>query len=223
MSENYGHRKRLRSRFLKVGFSGFLDYEVIELLLTIGVPRKDCKPIAKELINKFGNVNGVINASDFDLKQIKGLGDTNIIGIKLAREILIYSNTEKLRTAHPDAISIYDLADLAVKEIGYSSKEVFKIYCLDTKGFITSSTVSIGSLNSSIVHPRELFKLAIENNASSIVVAHNHPSGDTSPSDEDIYTTRVIIEAGKILGIELDDHIIVSKNGYRKLSESGYF
>ncbi len=222
MSEHAGHRKRLRTKFLVNGFAGFLDYEVIELLLTIGIPRKDCKPMAKHLVKKFRNVQGVINASDNDLKQTKGIGDSGIIGIKLAREISLYTSKEQLELNSHEKINVGDIANLAIKEIGYSSKEVFKVYCLNTKGIVTSNTVSVGVLDASVVHPREIFKIAIENNAASIVIAHNHPSGDIAPSSEDIYTTRMIAESGKILGIELDDHIIVSKAGYHCLSESGY-
>lgn len=222
MNENDGHRKRLRTKFLNNGFNGFLDYEIVELLLTFGIPRKDCKSLAKTLIAKYKSVNGVINALDNDLKQIKGLGDTSIIGIKLAREISIYTAKEQLESATKNSIYIDDIAKLAIKEIGHSRKEIFKVYCLNTKGFVTSSDVSIGVLNASLVHPREVFKLAIENTAASIVIAHNHPSGDTTPSDEDIFITRKIAESGKILGIELDDHIIVSSSDYRSLSRDGY-
>lgn len=222
MSENNGHRKRLRTKFLTNGFAGFLDYEIIELLLTFGIPRKDCKPIAKELISRFKTVNGVILASEKDLIQIKGLGESSIIGIKLARELIIYTGKERLVKEKSDLIDIHDVAQQAIKEIGYLNKEHFKVFCINTKGFVISDTVTIGTLNASIIHPRELFKIAIENNAYSIVITHNHPSGDTTPSDEDIYTTRKIAEAGKILGIKLDDHIIVSKTGFRSLAEMGY-
>lgn len=221
MSSNEGHRKRLRTKFLGNGFAGFLDYEVVELLLTIGIPRKDCKPIAKELIKRFKTVSGVVNADESDLKKIKGLGDSSIFGIKLVREFNIHTSREDLVSKSND-ISVDDVAQLAVKEIGHSRNEVFKVYCLNTKGLVISGIVSVGVLDASVVHPRELFKLAIENNAASVVVAHNHPSGDISPSQEDISTTRRLVEAGKILGIELDDHIIVSSSGYLKLSEAGY-
>ncbi|MCA9313006.1 DNA repair protein RadC [Candidatus Saccharibacteria bacterium] len=222
MNEHEGHRKRLRTKLLNSGLSGFLDYEIIELLLTIGIPRKDCKPLAKELIKKFKTVNGVIHADDNDLKQFKGIGETSIFAIKLMREMMIYAQNESLSGLAGDNISVRDVADLAIKEIGFLKKEVFKVYCISTKGFVISSVVSIGAIDASIVHPRELFKIAIENSASSIVVVHNHPSGDITPSDDDILTTRRLAEAGKILSISLDDHIIVSSTGYTSMEKEGY-
>lgn len=222
MGDHEGHRKRLRTKFLAAGFSGFLDYEVIELLLTLGIPRKDCKPIAKELIKKYRTVNNIINAREGELRQIKGLGEVSVFGIKLAKEIIIYSKKENLLSSEGLEINFSDIADLAIKEIGYSSQEVFKVYCLNAKGRVGSGVVSVGVLDSSIIHPRELFKIAIENNAASVIVAHNHPSGDLHPSEDDIYTTRKLAEAGKILGIKLDDHIIVSNQGYISLAEQGY-
>ncbi len=217
-----GHRKRLRTRFLQNGLNGFLDYEIIELLLTIGIPRKDCKPLAKQLITKFKSVSGVINAPDSELKKFKGLGDTSIIGIKLAREIGIYVDSEKITNNKTDRLDINQIAQWLIKEIGHNKKETFKVICLDTKGNVTSDIVSVGTLNSSIVHPREVFKSAIDSNAAGIVVAHNHPSGNTDPSDDDILTTRKLVEAGKIVGIDVVDHLIVSNTGYNSLKNKGY-
>jgi DNA repair protein RadC len=222
MNDSDGHRKRLRAKFLSNGFDGFLDYEIIELLLTLGIPRKDCKPIAKQLISKYKTVNGVIHASEADLKRTKGLGDTSIIGLKLAHEIMVYAGKENLLKETSGGINIKEIANQAINEIGHSAKEIFKVYCINTRGSVISETVSIGTLDTSLVHPRELFKSAIENNAASIVIAHNHPGNDTTPSEEDVYATLKIAESGKILGINLDDHIIVSISGYTSLAERGY-
>lgn len=217
-----GHRKRLRSKFVSSGFVGFHDYEIIELLLTLGVPRKDCKLLAKELIKKYGSVSGIIYAGDQELKSIKGLGESSIFGIKLAREISLYMGNEELLSVSNNTSFIEVLAQQLVKEIGYDKKESFKVVCLNTKGGVVSEVVSVGSLNASVVHPREVFKVAIENSSASIVVAHNHPSGDTNPSEDDILTTRRIVESGKIIGIDVVDHIIVSRTGYTSLSKMGF-
>ncbi len=222
MADYDGHRKRLREKFLNNGFAGFLDYEIIELLLTIGVPRKDCKPIAKVLITKYKTASGVINASDIDLVKTRGLGQSNIFGIKLARELGLLSGKNDLDSARTGFIDIEKAANLLMKEIGYEKKEIFKVICINTKGAVISDTVSIGTLDMSIVEPREVFKIALDNNAAGIVIAHNHPSGDTAPSEDDIYTTRKLAESGKILGIDVLDHLIVSNSEYTKLSEKGY-
>lgn len=217
-----GHRKRLRTKFLKSGLAGFNDYEIIELLLTLGIPRKDCKSIAKELIRKYKSVSGVINADDSELIKIPGLGQASIIGLKLAREIGIYIGQESLASNKHGIIDVEIIGKQLIREIGSSKKEVFKIICLDTKDGVISETISIGSLNSSVVQPREVFKVAIENNSTSIIIAHNHPSGDTTPSDDDIYTTRKIVEAGKVIDIDVRDHIIVSSATYVSLNQLGY-
>ncbi len=221
-SSSDGHRKRLRKRFITSGFSGFLDYEIIELLLTLGIPRKDCKSIAKELIGKYKTVNAVVSANEAELMRQKGLGQSSIFGIKLARELDLYLNTQGINEKKQIELDVDSVTRILSKEIGYSKNEIFKVVCLDIRGRIVSDTVSQGVLDMSVVHPREVFRIAIDNNASSIIVAHNHPSGDTTPSESDIYTTRRLVESGKILDIEVLDHIIVSKSGYSSLSELGY-
>ncbi len=216
-----GHRKRLRQRFLKSGLAGFHDYEIVELLLTFGIPRKDCKPMAKELIRKYKTVSGVVNANDEDLVETPGLGFASIIGIKLAKEIIIHVGQEELSTKKHESIDIKVVARQLISEIGSDKKESFKVVCLNTKGAIIGETVSVGSLNASVVHPREVFKVAIKNSAASVIIAHNHPSGDSTPSDDDILTTRRIVEAGKTLGIDVVDHLIVTDKGYNSLSSAG--
>lgn len=217
-----GHRSRLRQRFINNGFDGFLDYEVIELLLTFGIPRKDCKSIAKELIDKYKTVGSIINSDQSELIKAKGLGAASIIGIKVAKEIGLYVSKEGIENESSDSFQIDKIAQHLIKEIGHRKKELVKVMCIDTKGYIINETVSIGSLNSSIVHPREVFKTAITNNASSILIAHNHPSGHMEPSESDILTTRRIVEAGRVIGIEVEDHLIVSSRDYKSLRKLGY-
>lgn len=222
MNDTSGHRKRLREKFIANGFSGFLDYEIIELLLTLGVPRKNCKPMAKELISRFKSTNDVINARDIDLIKTKGLGQASIFGLKLAREIGFLSSKNDLVRENTGYIDIDKAANMLMKEIGYQKREIFKIICVNTKGTIISDIISVGALNMSIAQPREVFRVALDNNAAGIVVAHNHPSGDTSPSEDDIYVTRKLVESGKILDVDLIDHLIVSNTDYRSLAKEGY-
>ena len=209
-----GHRKRLRERFLKGGLDGFLDYEIIELLLTLGTPRKDCKQQAKQLIKKFKGLNGVLEASKEELRQIKGIGPSNILGIKVFQELLKISLKEKI----PKKITLgspKEVVDYLREKIGKEKKEYFLILSLDARSnLINIKTISIGSLDANIVHPREVFKKAIECSAASVILVHNHPSGDPEPSEDDLEITKRLTEAGKLLGITVLDHIIITKNGF---------
>lgn len=216
-----GHRQRLREKFLQGGLDGFLDYEVIELLLTLGTPRKDCKQPAKEAVMKFKGLTGVLDATLEELQQVSGIGPSNAFGIKLFQAVSKRYSKEKLSPQillnSPQLIFEY------LKErIGKEKKEHFTILCLDTRNNLIIDDVSVGILNASLVHPREVFKKAILSNSSHVVVAHNHPSGDPTPSEEDLVTTRRLVESGEILGIAVVDHIIVSHNSFVSLREKGF-
>lgn len=216
---NAGHRKRLRERFLKSGLKGFHDYEVIELLLTLGTPRKDCKQQAKEIIKEFGGLKEALDASLEELQKIKGVGPSNAFGIKLFQALSERYSEESLRE-EVDLSSSKAVASYLQKSIGREKKEYFVMLALNTRNkLIKASSISIGSLSSSIVHPREIFKEAIQVSAAHIVIGHNHPSGDPDPSPEDIALTRRLQEAARIVGIELIDHIVVTPTKYASLKE----
>jgi DNA repair protein RadC len=216
-----GHRKRLRERFLQSGLDGFLDYEIIELLLTLGTPRKDCKQSAKEAVAKFKGLAGVLDSTLEELQQVKGVGPSNAFGIKLFQAISGRYSKEKITPTvllnSPQLIFEY-----LKEKIGKEKKEHFTIICLDTRNNLIVDEVSIGTLNASLVHPREVFRRAILNNSSHVIIAHNHPSGDPSPSEDDIITTRRLAESGKILGIAVADHMIVTQNKFVSLREQGF-
>ncbi len=215
-----GHRKRLRERFLQSGLDGFLDYEIIELLLTLGTPRKDCKQPAKEAINKFKGLTSVLDASIDELQQINGIGPSNAFGIKLFQAISERYSKEKIEPKQ-----LFDSPKIVFEylreKIGREKKEHFAVLCFDTRNNLIVNEVSIGTLNASLVHPREVFNQAILNHSSHVIVTHNHPSGDSSPSEEDIRTTKRLVEAGKILGISVVDHIIITRDSYCSLKEEG--
>ncbi len=215
-----GHRQRLRERFLKSGLDGFLDYEVVELLLTLGTPRRDCKQQAKDLVKKFKNLVSVLDAKNEDLQQIKGIGPSNILGIKLFQSLSERYSKEKLETKTL-LNSPKEIFDFLKEKIGKEKKECFMSLYFDTKNNLIIDEISVGILNASLIHPREVFNKAILNNASHIVIAHNHPSGDPTPSQDDITTTKRLIEAGKIIGISIVDHIIVSRDNYYSFREKG--
>jgi DNA repair protein RadC len=215
-----GHRKRLRTRFLQSGLDGFLDYEIVELLLTLGTPRRDCKQMAKQVIKKFGGLRGALEATIEDLHQIKGIGPENAFGLKLFQAISERYAKEKIPSKilldSPKAV-----ADYLREKIGRKKKEHFLVLCLDARNnLIKISNISIGSLNASIVHPREVFKEAIQSSAAQIIIAHNHPSENPEASPEDVALTRRLGEAAKIFSIDLIDHIIVTKDKFSSLKES---
>lgn len=211
-----GHRKRLRNRFLQSGLDGFLDYETIELLLTLGTPRKDCKQIAKNAIKEFRGLRGVLDATLDDLQKIKGIGISNALGIKLFQEISELYSKIKI----PSKISLNnpkEVADYLKEKIGREKKEHFVALLLDSHSCLISiNNISVGTLNSTLVHPREVFEPAIRQLAAKIILAHNHPSGDVKPSLEDIEVTNQMVEAGKIMGIEVLDHLIIG-DGFKSL------
>jgi len=206
-----GHRKRLRDRFLQGGLDGFLDYEIIELLLTLGTPRKDCKQIAKEAIKMFGGLRNVLDASLDELQQIKGIGLSSTFGIKLFQAISERYAKEKI----PEKIlliSPQEVANYLRERLGKEKKEHFLILSLDSRNnLIRENIVSVGILNANLVHPREVFKEAINARAASIIIAHNHPSGNPEPSEDDLEITKRLQEAGKIIGIDVLDHIIITR------------
>ena len=212
MPKTAGHRKRLRNRFLQGGLDGFLDYEIIELLLTLGTPRRDCKQIAKEAVRKFKGLRGVLDVSPEELQQVRGIGPMNVFGLKLFQAISERYAKEKI----PKKISLTSpklVADYFREKLGREKKEHFAILLLDSRdNLIKISDISVGTLNANLVHPREIFKEALEHNAASVILVHNHPSGDPEPSEDDLDITKRIIEAGKIMGIDILDHIIITKN-----------
>lgn len=205
-----GHRKRLRERFLQSGLNGFHDYEIIELLLTLGTPLRDCKPMAKDAIVELKGLRGVLDASIEDLQKIKGIGPSNAFGIKLFQAVAERLAKEQLPNKL-DLRSLNAVVEYLQKWIGREKKEHFIALYLDSQDcLIENRIISIGTLNSALVHPREVFEPAVALRSASIIVAHNHPSGSVEPSSEDREITKRLVETGRIVGITLRDHVIVS-------------
>lgn len=214
-----GHRGRLRQRFLQSGLDAFLDYEIVELLLTLGTPRRDCKSIAKKAIKKFKGLRGVLDAPPEDLQEIDGIGSSNIFGLKLFQAM-----SERYAREHVSERIVLDspkaVFDYLQSSIGRETKENFVMLSLDSRGqLIKINKISVGTLNASLVHPREVFQTAIKNLAAQIIIAHNHSSSNPQPSPEDIALTRRLEEASRIVGIELVDHIIVTADKYVSMKE----
>lgn len=218
-----GHRERLRKRYIKSGLEGFNDYEVLELLLTYSIARKDVKPIAKELIEKFGTIDELAKSDIKSLLEVDGIGEGSAVFLKLIGDIALTLYREKIEDK--DILTIKSknsLLSYLRGEIGYSPREEFKILFLDTSNkLISSETLFSGTIDKSAIYPREIVERVIKNRAKSVIFAHNHPSGSISPSKKDIELTQYMYDSLKLLEIRLLDHIIVTKNSYFSFLEEG--
>jgi len=217
-----GHRQRLRDRFLNAGLEGFQDYEVIELLLTLGTPRKDCKDMAKAALSRFKTLQGVMEASSHELCEVEGVGLKNSFGLKLIKAVSDRYLEKKLINKSPVNNS-KELFDYLYHSIRDKTREHFKIIFLDAKNrVITTETHSKGTLNASSVYPREVVDSALRHKAAALIFAHNHPSGDPKPSPEDIAITRQLVFSGKVMGITIHEHIIIGDNCYYSFADQGH-
>ncbi len=215
--------ERPRERLQKFGPEALSAQELLALVIGRGIPKKSVINIAQELLGRFGNVKAISQATIEELSQIKGIGLAKAAQIKASFEL---GRREDLE---PE-LKNFDIKDpeAVVKAIRASikdkAKEHFKLILLNPRNKIIGiSTISVGTLNASLVHPREVFKDAIVHSAASVVLAHNHPSGDPEPSEDDLTITKRLTESGKILGIEVLDHIVVVKNGFFSFKEKGLF
>ena len=223
-----GHRERVRKKFLENGFNGLEDYEVLELLLFYVIPRKDTKAIAKELIKRFKTLANVLKADTLELKTINGLGDVAITFLKMIGDLpaRIYKDELKnQKLIKDDKNKITDkevLLSFLRNKIGYEDVEKFYvIYLSSSNEVIAFEESSSGTLDRSSIYPREIYKRVIMENAKSIIIAHNHPSGNTCPSKCDIDITNEIAKGLKNFGALLLEHIIITRDSYFSFLEEG--
>jgi len=223
-----GHRERVRKKFLENGFNGLEDYEVLELLLFYVIPRKDTKAIAKELIKKFKTLANVLKADTLELKTINGLGDVAITFLKMIGALPEKIYEDKLKNQKlikDDKNKITDkevLLSFLRNKIGYEDVEKFYvIYLSSSNEVIAFEESSSGTLDRSSIYPREIYKRVIMENAKSIIIAHNHPSGNTCPSKCDIDITNEIAKGLKNFGALLLEHIIITRDSYFSFLEEG--
>lgn len=216
-----GHRQRLRERFINSGLDGFQDYEVIELLLTLGTPRKDCKEMAKAALARFKTLQGVMEASSQELCEVDGIGPKNSFGLKLIKAASDRYLEKKLINKNVVNNS-KELYDFLYHNIRDKTREYFKIIFLDSKNrVISTETHSRGTLTASSVYPREVVDSALRHKAAALIFAHNHPSGDPKPSPEDVAITRQLVFSGKVMGITVHEHIIIGDNCYYSFADHG--
>ncbi|MDA8586188.1 DNA repair protein RadC [Rhodobacteraceae bacterium] len=216
------HRKRLRDRFVNGGTDAVADYELLELVLFRAIPRQDVKPIAHRLIKAFGDFSGAVSAPRERLAAINGVGDAIVTELKVVEAAA--HRLARSKVIHRQAISGWDaLVDYCRTTMAHRETEQFRILFLDRKNvLIADEEQARGTVDHVPVYPREVVKRALELNASAIILVHNHPSGDPTPSDADITVTRLIEDAARALSITLHDHLIIGSADEFSFRSSGY-
>lgn len=212
-----GHRERLRVRFRDAGSEALSDYEMLELVLFRALPRRDVKPLAKQLIARFGSFGEAVGAPVKLLAEVKGLGDSAITDLKIVHAAArrLARGAAKKRTVLSSWTAVLDYCRT---EMAYADKEQLRILFLDKRNqLIADELQQTGTVDHTPVYPREVVKRALELSATAIILVHNHPSGDPTPSRADIQMTQTIAEVAKPLGISVHDHIIVGKEGHASL------
>ncbi len=219
--KNEGHRQRLREKFLKSGLDGFHDYEIIELLLTFSTPRKDCKQSAKDTLKKFGSLKAVLEADPKELIKIKGIGDNNIFGLKIAQAVSRRYLAD--RVINKDFIRSSDeVLEYLKHNLRDKNREVFLVIYLNGRNQIMKMEVVFeGTLSTSVVYPREVIKRALDNDAAALVFVHNHPSGNPNPSQDDLTITKKLKEAAQAIDISVHDHLIIAGDELYSFADHG--
>jgi len=221
LNDGSGHRARLRDKFLKHGLNAFLDYEIVELLLALGNPRRDCKQQAKAALKKFKTLSNVLAAPAEDLQEVSGIGPRNVFGIRLVHEVARRSLKERMMS-RPVCHSSREVFDYLYHALRDAKTERFKVLFLDAKNrIIEEQTFSEGTVDSSAVYPREIIRAALRHHASSLIFVHNHPSGDPAPSASDREITQELVFAVLTMQIKVLDHIIIGSNRYFSFADQG--
>jgi DNA repair protein RadC len=212
-----GHRQRLRERFSNGGADAVPDYELLEMILFRAFPRIDTKPIAKRLLARFGSFAEVVSAPPERLKEVEGVGSRAVEELKLIKTAAERLTKGQIQ-ARPAMSSWSGVLDYLRLAQGFEAREAFRILFLDKKNHLIADEVQgRGTVDHTPVYVREVVKRALELSATAIILVHNHPSGDTTPSRADIEVTKQIIDAAKPLGVTVHDHIIVGRNGHASL------
>ncbi len=214
------HRSRLRERFQKAGAEGMHDYELLELLLTFSIPRRDVKPVAKKLISTFGSLSGVLDAEQKELEKLNGVGSMSASLIHLVKEL--YSGYLAENMKKEDVLSSPEaVIDFSRIKLSGLSNEAFMVIYINVKNeVIDYALLQQGTLDNVAVYPRQVVETALSHHASGVILVHNHPSGNPMPSKEDKILTKEIATAAFALDIRVLDHLIVGKEGYFSFMEN---
>ena len=217
----HGHRERLRNRFREAGAEALADYELVELLLFRAIPRRDVKPLAKAVIARFGSFAEAISAPPERLAEIDGMSLNAATELKIVEAAAQRLAKGKIKRRTPMG-SWGEVVDYCRAAMAFSDKEEFRILFLDKKnGLIADEVQGVGTVDHTPVYPREVVKRALELSASAVILVHNHPSGDPTPSQQDVKLTLDIIGMAKPLGVMIHDHIIVARQGHASLKGLG--
>lgn len=217
-----GHRERLRKRFEQTGFDGFHDYEVLELLLSFVIPREDTKPTAKELLSKYKTLPNVLSAEISDLRMVKGIKQRSAQFLKIISETIRFYFETKAKNQEIQFLKLEELVQYLRATIGNYKNEVFKILYLNSKNeFIYTEDFGEGTVTEAIAFPRKIVEGALKHNATTVIIAHNHPGGLAEPSENDNSITQQIQNALKTVNITLQEHIIISDNGFYSYRKNG--
>lgn len=215
---NSGHRTRLRRRFLDRGLGALQDYEILELLLTYAIPRRDVKPLAKAMINRFGSFAGVMDATEYDLKKVSGIGENAAGLILLMKASGAFYLEQRLRRQtlldSPDVC-----ADFARMKLGAGGKEMLLVMLLNQQRQLLHYFCMPGTVNAAHIYPREILEMCMVHRATAVMLAHNHPSGVCTPSDRDLQLTQLLLTLLPAAGIELVDHLLVSPFSWVSMRE----
>ncbi len=216
-----GHRERLRKRFINTGIDSLHDYEMVELLLTFVIPRRDVKPLAKELLLRFRSLSGILDASVGDLQSVPGVGENTAAMLHFIRPLCGAYLAEKMLDV--DVItSPQSVRDYARMSMAGLPEEAFMVIYLNIKNHVVEHEIIIrGTVDQSAVYPRNIVKNTLRHNASGLVLVHNHPSGICDPSQDDIRLTDAIKAAANTINVKVIDHIIVGRGGYFSFVENG--
>ena len=221
ISSPQGHYSRLRQRFLSTGIDGFLDYEVVELLLKLADNRRDQKITAKLLLNTFKSLRGVLEASPEQLKKIKGIGDANIFGLKLVQSVARRYLKEQI-IGENYIQSSENVLDYLRHNLRDRGREVFLVVLLNGRNQVLDIVELFeGTLTTSAVYPREVIKLILEKDAAAVIFVHNHPSGNPNPSKDDQNLTKKLKASCSTIDVQLHDHLIIAGNDYTSMADKG--
>lgn len=219
-SDGAGHRARLRERLLRVGHDALHDHEIVEYLLALAIPRRDTKPIAKRLLNEFGGIGGLLSA-DAEAIARAGVGESAVAALKIVQAASLRLLRAEVET-RPVINCWQALLDYLHVDLAHIGVERVRVLFLNARNMlIRDELMSEGSTSEAAIYAREVIRRGLDLGASSLILVHNHPSGDPSPSKQDIAITRDIVEAGKRLGIQVHDHVIIGARGHSSMRAQG--